>query len=112
VSLRRAVELALDASRGLAYMHSKKPSPIVHRDLKPANLMIAGNLYQVSRPTQASCCITEALQTTLRMRDRVAWSAVKPLTCARSLRILSRTSVSPHEARPCMMLRGKVIRSL
>jgi serine/threonine protein kinase len=47
VSLRRAVELALDASRGLAYMHSKKPSPIVHRDLKPANLMIAGNLYQV-----------------------------------------------------------------
>ena len=47
VSLRRAVELALDASRGLAYMHSKKPSPIVHRDLKPANLMVAGNLYQV-----------------------------------------------------------------
>ena len=47
MSLRRAVELALDASRGLAYMHGKKPSPIVHRDLKPANLMIAGNLYQV-----------------------------------------------------------------
>ena len=47
VSVRRAVELALDAARGLAYLHKRKPSPIVHRDLKPANLMISGNLYQV-----------------------------------------------------------------
>ena len=45
--MRRAVELALDAARGLAYLHKRKPSPIVHRDLKPANLMISGNLYQV-----------------------------------------------------------------
>ncbi len=61
VSLRRAVELALDASRGLAYMHSKKPSPIVHRDLKPANLMIAGNLYQVRVSSQVSPAASRAI---------------------------------------------------
>lgn len=42
MSLRRSVELALDAARGLAYLHNRKPAPIVHRDMKPANLMIAG----------------------------------------------------------------------
>lgn len=47
MSLRRGVELALDAARGLAYMHNRKPAPIVHRDLKPANLMISGALTQV-----------------------------------------------------------------
>lgn len=48
MSLRRAVELALDAARGLAYMHNRKPAPIVHRDLKPANLMISGAISVVS----------------------------------------------------------------
>lgn len=48
MSLRRAIELALDAARGLAYMHNRKPAPIVHRDLKPANLMISGALTQVT----------------------------------------------------------------
>ncbi|KAK9810812.1 hypothetical protein WJX73_009202 [Symbiochloris irregularis] len=43
--LRRSIEIALDAARGLAYMQAKKPSPIVHRDLKPANLMVAGSPY-------------------------------------------------------------------
>lgn len=50
--MRRAVELALDAARGLAYLHKRKPSPIVHRDLKPANLMITGNLYQARLPSR------------------------------------------------------------
>lgn len=44
--MRRAVEIALDAARGLAYLHNRKPNPIIHRDLKPGNLMLAGNPYQ------------------------------------------------------------------
>jgi serine/threonine protein kinase len=45
-TLRRAVEVALDAARGLAYLHNHKPSPIIHRDLKPGNLMFSGSQYQ------------------------------------------------------------------
>lgn len=40
---RRILELMLDCARGMAYLHSMKPSAIVHRDLKPANLMLAGS---------------------------------------------------------------------
>ncbi|KAI7841021.1 hypothetical protein COHA_005249 [Chlorella ohadii] len=43
---RRAVEIALDAARGLAYLHHRKPNPIIHRDLKPGNLMLSGGQYQ------------------------------------------------------------------
>ena len=43
---RRAMELAIDAARGLAYMHNRRPSSIVHRDLKPGNLMISGSYYR------------------------------------------------------------------
>eukprot|EP00887_Chlorella_sp_A99_P006013 scaffold27.g6013.t1 len=44
--MRRAVEIALDAARGLAYLHNRKPNPIIHRDLKPGNLMLSGSQYQ------------------------------------------------------------------
>ncbi|KAK9810142.1 hypothetical protein WJX72_005510 [[Myrmecia] bisecta] len=43
--LRRAMEIAVDTARGLAYLHNKRPSAIIHRDLKPGNLMIAGSQY-------------------------------------------------------------------
>ena len=41
---RRAVEIALETARGMAYLHSRKQT-VIHRDLKPANLMIGGNPY-------------------------------------------------------------------
>lgn len=44
-STRRALEIAVDTARGLAYMHNKKPNCIIHRDLKPGNLMISGSSY-------------------------------------------------------------------
>jgi len=47
--LRRAIEIALDAARGLAYLHNRRPSPIIHRDLKPGNLMLSGSQYQSER---------------------------------------------------------------
>jgi serine/threonine protein kinase len=47
--LRRSVEIALDAARGLAYLHNRRPSPIIHRDLKPGNLMLSGSAYQSHR---------------------------------------------------------------
>lgn len=43
---RRAIQIALDAARGLAYLHNRSPSPIIHRDLKPGNLMFTGSPYQ------------------------------------------------------------------
>jgi hypothetical protein len=44
-SPRRALEVALDTARGLAYMHARKQGAIVHRDLKPGNLMVGGSPY-------------------------------------------------------------------
>ncbi|GFR46936.1 hypothetical protein Agub_g8584 [Astrephomene gubernaculifera] len=41
-SMWRAVQLALDMARGLAYLHNRSPQAVIHRDLKPANLMIGG----------------------------------------------------------------------
>lgn len=41
--LWRAVELALDMARGLAYLHNRQPHAVIHRDLKPANLMLGGH---------------------------------------------------------------------
>eukprot|EP00192_Tetraselmis_astigmatica_P011618 CAMPEP_0117674136 /NCGR_PEP_ID=MMETSP0804-20121206/14867_1 /TAXON_ID=1074897 /ORGANISM="Tetraselmis astigmatica, Strain CCMP880" /LENGTH=365 /DNA_ID=CAMNT_0005482965 /DNA_START=424 /DNA_END=1518 /DNA_ORIENTATION=+ len=34
LSLRRSIELALDAARGMNYLHLRSPNPIIHRDLK------------------------------------------------------------------------------
>ncbi|KAF8063844.1 TRN1 [Scenedesmus sp. PABB004] len=45
-SLRRAVQLALDCARGIAYLHNHHPLSIIHRDLKPANLMIGGSYIE------------------------------------------------------------------
>lgn len=44
-TIRRALEIAVDTARGLAYMHNKKPQGIIHRDLKPGNVMISGSNY-------------------------------------------------------------------
>ncbi|KXZ55947.1 hypothetical protein GPECTOR_2g1498 [Gonium pectorale] len=41
-SMWRAVQLALDMARGLAYLHNRSPQAVIHRDLKPANLMMGG----------------------------------------------------------------------
>mmetsp|Transcript_18868 Transcript_18868/g.40627 ORF Transcript_18868/g.40627 Transcript_18868/m.40627 type:complete len:504 (+) Transcript_18868:214-1725(+) len=38
----RAVQLALDCARGLAYLHNRSPQAVIHRDLKPANIMLGG----------------------------------------------------------------------
>mmetsp|Transcript_9932 Transcript_9932/g.17884 ORF Transcript_9932/g.17884 Transcript_9932/m.17884 type:complete len:474 (-) Transcript_9932:2297-3718(-) len=43
--LRRGLEIALDAARGMNYLHTRKPSPIIHRDLKPGNFMVGGSVY-------------------------------------------------------------------
>lgn len=74
MSLRRAVELALDAGRGLAYMHNRKPAPIVHRDLKPANLMISGAISVVSPPFHVNGY--SATNTTAALPLIYAWCAL------------------------------------
>lgn len=39
---RRRVRIALQAARGIAYLHSLSP-PVVHRDIKPGNLLVTSN---------------------------------------------------------------------
>lgn len=39
LSLRRMVEISLDVSRALAYLHGKWPHAVLHRDVKPSNVM-------------------------------------------------------------------------
>jgi serine/threonine protein kinase len=41
------VEIALEFSRAMAYMHSRVPK-IIHRDLKPANIMVGGSSFMLS----------------------------------------------------------------
>ena len=36
----RRLLMALDAARGMLYLHSHKPRPILHRDLKSPNLFV------------------------------------------------------------------------
>lgn len=37
---QRACEIALDISRGLTYLHNRKPQALIHRDLKPSNILL------------------------------------------------------------------------
>ncbi|KAG1673263.1 hypothetical protein FOA52_002543 [Chlamydomonas sp. UWO 241] len=41
-SVWRAIHLALDCARGMAYLHNRSPQAVIHRDLKPANIMLGG----------------------------------------------------------------------
>ena len=36
---RRRLRLALDAAKGMHYLHTRQP-PVIHRDLKSANLLV------------------------------------------------------------------------
>ena len=61
-ALRRALEIAVDCARGLAYLHNKKhPSGVVHRDLKPANLMVAGSSYHTRQESRGPGCVCYTL---------------------------------------------------
>lgn len=38
--LYRAVEIATDVARALAYLHNRSPQCVIHRDLKPQNILL------------------------------------------------------------------------
>ena len=40
LTITNALHLALDCTRGMAYLHGRQPQPVLHRDLKPGNLML------------------------------------------------------------------------
>lgn len=42
LTITKATEMALDAAKGMLYLHSSKP-PILHRDFKSANLLVDKN---------------------------------------------------------------------
>lgn len=44
LSWSRLLQMALDAAKGVLYLHSR-PSPIAHRDLKSANLLVDGHWH-------------------------------------------------------------------
>ena len=39
---RHGKNIAIDAARGLAYLHGRDP-PLVHRDIKPGNVMLVAS---------------------------------------------------------------------
>ena len=58
---RRRLRLALDAAKGMHYLHTRQP-PVLHRDLKSANLLVDKywqakiadfNLSRVMQPSAA-----------------------------------------------------------
>lgn len=40
-SITRACEIAKDITRGLIYLHNRKPKAVIHRDLKPSNILLS-----------------------------------------------------------------------
>ncbi|KAJ9529747.1 hypothetical protein QJQ45_014521 [Haematococcus lacustris] len=73
LSLHRALLVALDIARGLAYLHSLN---IVHRDLKPANVLLsAGGSAKISDFGLARCKNHTYLQTKGTEAGTVAYMA-------------------------------------
>lgn len=42
-SIKRSIEMMMDISKGLAYLHNRKPNCVIHRDLKPGNLLLTSS---------------------------------------------------------------------
>jgi len=57
LTIWRAVQLALDCARGLAYLHSRSPQAVIHRDLKPANMMLGG--HKIYNSQHKALCLSE-----------------------------------------------------
>ena len=38
-----AIKVLLDVAKGMAYLHSLKPSPLLHRDMKSGNILVTAN---------------------------------------------------------------------
>lgn len=43
IPVARVLDVALGIARGMAYLHSARPSPILHRDLKSGNVLLDGH---------------------------------------------------------------------
>ena len=59
----RLLSMALDAAKGVLYLHSRAP-PVAHRDLKSANLLVDGQWhikvadFNLSRPMEAGVTVS------------------------------------------------------
>eukprot|EP00698_Gefionella_okellyi_P011806 TRINITY_DN3136_c0_g4_i4.p1 TRINITY_DN3136_c0_g4~~TRINITY_DN3136_c0_g4_i4.p1 ORF type:complete len:572 (+),score=101.65 TRINITY_DN3136_c0_g4_i4:93-1808(+) len=66
LSLDQAISMAKDIARGMAFLHSAKPSPIIHRDLKTPNLLVTDALqvkisdFGLTRKTEGTMVQTAA----------------------------------------------------
>lgn len=52
----RKIEVMKDISRGLAYLHNRKPECIIHRDLKPSNILLT-NSYRAKIADFGISCV-------------------------------------------------------
>ena len=42
-NFKKLINMAIDISRGLAYLHNRHPNCLIHRDLKPSNLLLTSS---------------------------------------------------------------------
>lgn len=44
LTTNQRIDVMKDVSRGLAYLHNRKPDCIIHRDLKPSNILLSASM--------------------------------------------------------------------
>jgi mitogen-activated protein kinase kinase kinase 7 len=68
-----AISWALQAAKGVAYLHSLKPKPLIHRDLKSPNLLLVNHGLTLKICDFGTACDKSTVMT--NMKGSAAWMA-------------------------------------
>ena len=86
LTLAEILDISLDISYGLRYLHGNNPS-IIHRDISAKNILIGGNRAKIADLGQAKIFGTSALSRQTSMPGAMAYSAPEVLTGKYSTKI-------------------------
>jgi serine/threonine protein kinase len=86
LSMAEILDISLDVSYGLQYLHSYNPA-IIHRDISSKNILIGGNKAKIADLGQAKVFGTSAMSRQTSMPGAFAYSAPEVMTGRYSTKI-------------------------